>query len=293
MTDPVGVYEDDTLMLSRKVTEHWCLLRPTRETRALVGFMVLYWAERYGIEVLAIIVLSNHFHVVYRDPHGLSPAFTTQVDHWIARIMNRRLDRTGHAFFGPGPCRPLRCLDPDDVDRKLDYVVTNAVRHGLCPSSYSWPGLLFGPEDAGRSVEYPRPPELAGSNVFPRSVRVEILPPAHLRTAPLADVHRKFAALRKRLEEHVGTRRKGKFLGVRRAMTAPLFHRPKNPKNSGFKPFFVGRDPESRAAAAKTRAQFLVAYRACMKRFRDGARDIEWPPGTYKMRRCYALPPPC
>lgn len=292
MTQPVEVYPGDTLLLTRKITEDWFLMKPTPELKALVGYMLVYWADRYDLELLAVIILGNHLHVLYRHRTARGPRFCQMAEHWIARIMNRRLSRTGYHFFAPGPCRPKRCITPADVENAADYVVTNATRHGLVERAYDWPGLLFGPEQAGETIPFARPPELSKSKVFPERLLCEVPVPDHLRHLSFPEVHQKFAKRRQAIEAVEFKKRDGKFMGVERAMTVPKFSRPKNPKRSLFHPFFGSCDPSALAEAKASRAIFIKSYAARLEQFRTGDRTSPWPPGTYKMRRTYGLPPP-
>lgn len=291
MTKPVEVFEGDTLMLTVKTVEDWYLLHPTYDVRHLVGYMAVYWAPKYDVEVLAIIILGNHIHIIYRHRTARGPLFCQMMLHWIARIMNQRLGRTGQKFFAPGPCRPMRCPTPADVENKLDYVVTNATQHGLTASS--WPGLLFGPELVGEVVRFKRPPELKKSETFTDDTLCYTVPaPFHLRHLADHEVHTKFRNRRHAIEAEEFKRRNGKFMGVDRAMALPRFSSPKNPKRSEFKPFFSSCSPKALAALKRSRAIFLASHKARLKRFREGDLQSDWSPGTYKMRRTYGLPPP-
>ena len=193
-----------------------------------------------------------------------------------------------------GPLRlpAERRLSPRDVENDADYVVTNATRHGLAERAYDWPGLLFGPEQAGETIPCYRPPELANSDVFPEMLLHEVPAPHHLRHLPPAAVHDKFRKRRKAIEAVEHAKRGGKFMGVERAMAVPTFSSPKSPKRSLFHPFFGSCDPQALADAKASRAIFIKSHEARLGRFRVGDRTSNWPPGTYKMRRTYGLPPP-
>lgn len=293
MTQPVEVFPGDTLMLTVKSVEDWYLLKPTYEVRHLVGYMAVYWADVYDVEILAIIILGNHIHIIYRHRTGLGPLFCQMMLHWIARLMNQRLGRTGQKFFAPGPCRPMRCPTPKDVESKLDYVVTNATQHGLAPTAYAWPGLLFGPEQVGDDLHFKRPPELKNSKTFVDATLAYAVPaPFHLRHLDNSDVRAKFQARRKSIEAEESRRRRGNFMGVDAAMAVPRFGSPAKPKRSEFKPFFSSSCPRTLADAKRSRAVFLSSHKARLTRFREGDLTSDWPPGTYKMRRTYGLPPP-
>ena len=293
MTEPVEVFAGDTLMLTVKVVEDWFLLHPTYEVCHLVGYMAVYWSDPYDIEILAIIILSNHIHIIYRHRTGRGPLFCQMMLHWISRLMNERLGRTGQKFFAPGPCRPMRLRTPADVENELDYVVTNATQHGLTALAYDWPGLLFGPEQVGESLTFKRPPELKYSKAFKKAELAYTVPaPFHMRDLPAHKVHEKFRLRREAIEAHEFKERDGEFTGVDKAMAVPKFSSPANPKRRPFKPFFTSCDPQALAAAKRSRAIFKKSHAARLERFRKGDLTSDWPPGTYKMRRTYGLPPP-
>lgn len=280
MSNPAQVFENDVCFVSRKLALGLFFLKPTVATRRLVAFLALYWAQRYGIELLALNLLSNHFHLVARDPEGRMPDFLCMLDHWVARIMNHRLARTGLHFFAPGPPRPVRLLDEDAIFRKLTYTVANAVHHRICDHSYDWPGLIFGPEQVGQTVNAPRPPELRGSKIFPSNIRYTV--PQALSRPHVA----RFRLERQRFERRAAQSKPA--IGVARAMQIPITHaiRPK----PGRKPFFATRDADLMAAARASRRTFLANYERCLDEFRNGNHEVEWPPGTFKMRRRYDLP---
>ena len=292
MTNPVGVYEGDTLMLSRKVTNDWHLLQPTPEIKKLVGYMYVYWAQRYRENVYGLNILGTHTHVGYDDPDGIWPKFLCMAHHWIARILNRRYGRTGQHFFAPGPPRPARLLDTKTVDSRLTYIVANAPGHGICADSYDWPGLLFGPEQVGEELTFERPPELKNSEIFPPDVTFVVPAPPHVRHLPDHEIGAHYRALRRKFEAEQYIKRDGCFMGVQRALGREPFERPHAVKTGGRKPFFIASSTHNRAAARKARASFLARYEARLKAFRDGDRTSNWPSATYKMRHQLGLPPP-
>lgn len=292
MSRPTEVYEGDTLFLSRKVVENRHLLQPTKATCDLVGYMFVYWAQRYGEQLLALNVIGNHAHAGYGDPPADSPKLLCMAHHWIARILNQRYGRTGQYFFAPGPPRPARLLDVPTIESRLTYIVANAPNHGITPNSYSWPGLLFGPEQAGRTIRFPRPPELGRSKIFPPYVEYVVPPPDHLRHLSNEEIHDYFRELRLAFEAEQSRQRDGHFMGVQRALRRDPFSQPHKTKERGPKPFFIGSTPGNRAAAARARRLFLVEYDRRLRRFRDGERDSPWPSASWKLRKQYGLPPP-
>ncbi len=63
-------------------------MRPCKATRSSVVYLVAEAAQRYGVQVHALCVLSNHLHMVITDTRGNYPAFLCQVHKLIAKTMN-------------------------------------------------------------------------------------------------------------------------------------------------------------------------------------------------------------
>lgn len=293
MTRPVEVYEGDSLLLTRKVTEDRFYLKPTPETADLVGFMAVYWAQRYGISLPAISLLSNHLHQTADDPKGIYPRFLQMFHHWIARVMNMRLGRTGHHFFGPGPPGKTRLLTPEATERKTTYVAANPTLHGIVRHSLEWAGSLWAPDQAGLRKVFRRPPELAQSRVFPPEVELIVPAPATDSNLTATEVRSKYRRLRNAAEAQKARelRRESKrFIGRHRAMKISVRYQPDEPKRGDLNPLFASKDAAALRAAVLTRQSFLKRHRNRLEASRRGERDIVWPPGTYQKFHLQGMP---
>jgi len=82
------------LMLTRRVRQRVLLLRPSKKTNQLVGYVLAVFARKYGIKIMAVDVLSNHWHVVVHDPDGNVVEFQRDCHQFIARGLN-----AGHGDF--------------------------------------------------------------------------------------------------------------------------------------------------------------------------------------------------
>jgi hypothetical protein len=85
-------------------------------------------------------VLSNHFHLLLRDPNGELAKFMWYFQRNLAIAVNRELNhRRGHVFSGPYHAVPI--LTDEDFERAYAYVVVNAVKAGLVAKAEDGPFL--------------------------------------------------------------------------------------------------------------------------------------------------------
>jgi REP element-mobilizing transposase RayT len=93
-------------------------------------------ALRQSWIVLAYCLLTNHFHLVLRCPHGgLSEGMQWLLSGY-SRQTNLRHDRTMHLFRQPFSSRLI--LTDDHLRESCRYTVLNPVRAGLCTGPADW-----------------------------------------------------------------------------------------------------------------------------------------------------------
>ena len=95
MTAPRQVLQGTTYLVTRRCTQRQLLLKPSKVTNAVFGYLLAVAARRYGVEVHAYCVLSNHYHLVVTDPQARLPAFQQFLDALVARAVNAHLGRWG------------------------------------------------------------------------------------------------------------------------------------------------------------------------------------------------------
>jgi putative transposase len=95
MTAPRQVLRGTTYLVTRRCAQRQFLLRPSRTTNDVFLYLLAVAARRFGIQVHAFCVLSNHFHLVVTDPDARLPAFHQFLDALAsppARSMRRWVD---------------------------------------------------------------------------------------------------------------------------------------------------------------------------------------------------------
>lgn len=118
--------------------------------------------QRY--QLLAWCVMPNHVHVLIRQVEGWSLGpIVKSWKTWTARVINRRLERTGPFWAADYFDRYTR--DEAQFIGAVRYIENNPVKAGLCIAPEHWP---FSSE----SMERGRPrPQSASTSLADREVR--------------------------------------------------------------------------------------------------------------------------
>jgi len=129
--------------VTRRCLEQRMFLAPGAEIEPaelvnFLGYCLATAANKYGIDVHACVVMSNHHHTDVTDPYAKLPAFTQLFHSMIARGLNALRGRAGTFWEGAPPCQTTRPTD-DETLQDLVYTLTNPVKDGLVKWSRLWP----------------------------------------------------------------------------------------------------------------------------------------------------------
>jgi len=284
MTAPRQVLRGASYLVTRRCAQRQFLLKPSKACREVFRFVLALAARRYGVELHAFCVLSNHYHLVLTDPEARLPAFLQLLDALVARALNAQLGRW-EAFWAPGSFSAVALAGPEDVVDKAAYALANPVAAGLVRSGRQWPGLWSAPEDVGRTLEARRPGHFfAKEGGLPELLELELTAPPGFRTAE-AFREQLVEALERREAEAVRQRAGKGFLGVLRVLGQQATGRPKGVElRRNLSPRVAGRDRWKRIEALGRLAAFLTAYRDALLVWRSGRRTVLFPEGTYLLR---------
>src|SRR6188768_2684461 len=119
-----------TYMITRRCTQRQFLLRPSRRTTRIFHYCLAYAASRTGVLVHAVVVMSNHYHLVITDPLGVLPVFVECLNKLVAKCMNASLGRWEN-FWASEPASYVRLLDDEAILDKIAYVLCNPVQAAL------------------------------------------------------------------------------------------------------------------------------------------------------------------
>jgi REP element-mobilizing transposase RayT len=146
-----------TYLVTRRCAQRQFLLKPSKTTNQIFLYLLAVGAGRYGIQVHAFCVLSNHFHLIVTDPDARLPAFHQFLDSLVARTVNALLGRW-ESFWAPDSYSAVTLASPNDIVDKAAYVLANPVAAGLVRCGRLWPGLWSAPEGiGGEALEVNRP----------------------------------------------------------------------------------------------------------------------------------------
>jgi hypothetical protein len=246
-------------------------------------YLVAFAAGRHGIQVHAFCVLSNHYHLIVTDPKAELPAFQQLLDALAARALNAAL-RRWESFWAPDSYSAVALITPAAILEKSVYALANPVASHLVLPARRWPGLWSRPERIGGSPLKVRRPEhfFDPKGQMPETLDLQLTTPPGF-TSGRAFREQLTAALS--AQETLAASSGVGFLGRERVLSQRPFDRPLSyePRRR-LRPRVAGRNKWKRIEAVARLKDFLVAHRVALEAWREGARDVLFPAGTYGMR---------
>jgi putative transposase len=272
------------------------LLKPCQATRAIVLYCLAEAANLFGIEVVSVMVLSNHIHLVVFDRDGRYPAFLERFHGLTARALNCHWGRWEN-FWSVEQCSAVDLVEPRDVFDKSLYALCNPVESHLVDRVTCWPGASsLDAQLHGKTLVLERPRRtrahgrgrafFGDKSSLPDRVTLTFRRPpgfeklsqdewaAHLR-AGIAEREERFAAERAAKGIRVMGR---KHILAQSAFDSPRTHAPRRLLS----PRVACKNKWSRIAALQRNAEFLAEYRRAFERRRLGDVDVLFPAGTYR-----------
>lgn len=283
------------IFASVRVSHRRYLLRPTRPTKEAFQYIFAAMAEKWGVEVYAVCVMSNHYHAVLRDVRGVQPDFFRDVNRMLAQFLKAQYGCTGNIFRN----KPNRVVlhHPAAVVDKIAYTLANPVSAAAVRFPHEWPGFRTRIEDMGL-VRFggDRP-----KHYFGKRKTLAKRASAALRFPTCVDSfygtrEAAMAALKKSLVGHVqrahaAVRSKGwKYLGAERAQRISPFKRATSWEVfDALVPAFatLGLSKDEVITVKLAYLDFQRRYDDCRARFLDGERGVVWPAGTWAMVRWF------
>jgi REP element-mobilizing transposase RayT len=293
VTSPRQILPGTTYLVTRRCSQRQFLLRPSALTNATFLFVLALAARRYGVEVTAFCVMSNHYHLIVTDPKACLPAFSQYLDSLVARALNASLGRWD-AFWAQGSYSAVALASPRDIVEKTAYVLANPVAAGLVASGSEWPGLWSDPRCfEGNAIEASRPVRFfRAKGYLPDHVELPLLVPPGFKSA---DEFRELVAqaaaeLEDRARRELAASGRG-FLGAKRVLEQRPTSRPYvgDPRRR-LNPRVAARDKWKRIEVLTRLIEFVQSYRAALRARRAGRKDVVFPPGTYLMRVAHGVP---
>lgn len=291
MTQPRFIIPGETIFVTVRTVARFYLLRPDPELVEAIRYCLAHYANKHGIVLNAVCVMSTHVHLVAFDELGLRSVFLRDVNRGIANVVKALRGWRG-PVFRPKP-NIVRLLTQEAIVDKIAYTVTNPVAAGAVQRFKDWPGLC---EAAGLSR---CPKKKAARPKYFFSNKGELPMSAKLRLElPFAvvDVHGQSrthsmiakAAARHEARAQEEVKRLGwKVFGHLHCLKLSPFRRAKAYEVFGARePTFavLGGGKALFAWAGKQLRIFRRGYREALEQWRNGKRNVLFPFGTWLMR---------
>jgi putative transposase len=288
MTMPRQVLPGTSYLLTRRTVQREFLLSPSKLLNQIILYCLGVAAQRYGVLLHALCVLSNHLHPVATDPAGRVPEFERWFHEFVAKAVNASLGRWG-ALWEPGSYSAVDCVTAEDVLAAMTYAATNPVAAARVTRADLWPGVNILPSDLGRTIKVKRPPIFFRTDgSLPAEVELTFVPPPcyeHLTLESFQALWQgQIAAEEQRLCAEVLA--SGRRFAGRRAVRrqSPHDRATSLERRRGLKPRIKCRDKHLRVAAIQQLQRFHAEHREAREQFKAGVRDVLFPAGTYWMR---------
>jgi len=274
-------------------------LKPSPEVFDLTAAWLAKAAERFPqIELFGFIFLSNHLHLLLRDPGGLLAPFMEYLQGQLAKAVNRQLRRRGHFFAREYDAVPV--LTEQDFDERYAYILTNAVKAGLVARAADAPffsSLPIALDEKPRTFRWldrtnrhnrTRRGQSVDDRDFVKAYTLRLSIPQHWRAWSRGRRRRHIEQLVRANEERYGKQRKAEghsVLGRQRILEMSPFMRPKSPdRRPRVKVFCKDLELKKAFLAARKEAfdRYRRTYSAWLGSIRRGTRAIiSWPAGCY------------
>lgn len=290
MSRPREVLPGRSYLITRRCTQRLFLMRPDAETNEAFVYCLAVAAQRYDIDVLFTVAMSNHHHTGIHDRRGNYPAFLEYFHKLFAKCQNSLRGRWEN-FWSSEQTSVVRLVSAEDVLSKLLYAVCNPVEAALVEHALSWPGVSsLRPMLEQKRLTAKRPAHFfRQEGTMPESATLRFVRPNEF--AALSD-----DAWTSLISDGVKQREK-KFrferaakgvrpLGCRKVLAQRWSSRPKpsEPRRK-LSPRVASKNKWRRIEALLENKHFLEAYRDARAALLEGIRAVLFPRGTYWLRR--------
>src|SRR5688572_20218845 len=140
VSEPRRIIPGSFWMVTRRCLERRFFLRPDKDTTNAFLYVLAVAAERTGVQVVMVSVLSNHHHCVVYDPEGRVCQFMQYLHGFVARVVNYQRGRYD-AFWSADAACLVELGNRADLVRLAVYAAGNPVKDNLVARVADWPGL--------------------------------------------------------------------------------------------------------------------------------------------------------
>ena len=297
MTLPRRIIPNATYLVTRRCTQRLFLLKPSPRTTTVFVYCLAVAAQKTGVQVHAVAVLSNHYHAVCTDPEGRLPEFMAYLHRLVATCMNAGMGRWENFWASEKPSA-VRLENDEDILDKIVYTACNPVAAGLVAKADHWPGLMA--YQAEKVLKAARPDMFFRKDGdMAESASITMTPPP-LKTKPPQQNHKEQIVNLVRNEEmriqtemaKLGRAFMGKAAVLGQKVTDAPFTKE---ARRGLNPNVACKSKWHRIEALRRLKSFVNEYKEALKEWRRGNREVVFPAGTYALRihasvRCFNPP---
>jgi putative transposase len=290
MSFPRQVLPDTTYMITRRCAQRQFLMRPDAETNNAFIYCLAEAASRFGIDVLFTIANTNHHHTGIYDRHGVFPEFIERFHKLFAKCQNT-LRRRSENFWSPEQTSVVRLADPGAVLDKMTYALTNPVKDDLVEKADEWPGATaLQAILSDKCLTAQRPAHFFREDgQMPKSVSLKFTRPPGFESMSTKEFVALVRENVRRVEDTAAADRRhrgARVLGREGVLRQDWRGFPRSQESrGGLNPTVAARSRWTRAEALQRNRMFRDRYASARADFVNGVRDVEFPAGTYWLRR--------
>ncbi|MBN2343783.1 MAG: transposase [Deltaproteobacteria bacterium] len=286
MTLPRQFLKNTTYFVTRRITQrqHW--LKPTQLNKQIFLYCLAVAAQKTSVQIHAVCVLSNHWHGIFFDPNARIAEFYGWVHEYVAKAINCSHGRWEN-LWSSDKTSVIALESHVDVMDKIAYTLCNPVSAQLVAQAKYWKGVWLYANNHSQTIKRPNV-YFREDGDMPEFVSLEVtMPPCFEGLTPNTYeklVETEITRREEQIAEEMQQNRK-RFLGMDAVMKQSFSERPKNPEpRRRLNPRVAAKDKWLRINAIRRYKQFVSDYWSALKEWKNGNRDVFFPPGTYALR---------
>src|SRR6187402_307406 len=289
VTTPRQIIPGRYWMITRRCTQRQFLLRPCTTTIAYFEYCLGLAAERSGVQVVAFLAMSNHYHAVVFDPLGRLPVLLECFNKLLARALNAHWGRWENFWSSEAACA-THLATPEDVLEKVFYVLANPVADHLVDRVVDWPGAnSLTAMLSGNPIRVQRPRGFFRENgPTPGEISLHLVrPPGFERHSNEAwsDFVRDQLASIEAQNRRARVAKGVKLFGKKAVLRDSIFDSPSTSEpRRNLRPALACKNSQARILAIRSLRAFRLAYLCARQQLAKGMAGVVFPLGTYRMR---------
>ncbi len=248
----IRIWDPDVIYhVSNRTQEAKYLFVPDDAFNELVHRWLTRAVRIFGVELYAVVIMGNHFHLIVRAPRLNLSKFMQYFQTNLSRAVNVLRGRFDASVF-PRRFEAEAILDEASLERMLAYVLCNPVAANLVERPGQYPGLTSYRQSAGRGDE-----------------GLVLTVPPMWRGLGEAEVYEKFRQLVAPTIRDCARERRYRVMGPAKVRSVKWWTRPKRPKR-GRRAFCHGATRQARLQYVTQANMTQTLYQIAARAWREG-----------------------